>query len=309
MIIGLVLISIGVVILVNPSLLSYIRIEAFDIYKFITDYSGFRIPLGLVSVLFGFFLVVFGLLDSLLVFISSDDITTPVQIKPWYIKRIMRIELSIKGYSEESLNKALCELDKFSHKLEDCKNFYFSGICSIPFLCKMGFILGDAAHKIEYLHYLRNKSIFKKLPFGNNRLKFSNSHENIGADELFVTVESSFRMSLDGISQYFRGMNSLHISTSEIGVDVINNKRKLNDFCEFIITSIREQANNVKRINIALCTSSLVAFALGQRISNTMDKEIVVYQYEAANSTNNRPWGIFINPLNNRVKQVVIPSH
>ena len=292
---GVLLILLGVCTIIFPELLQYISWNYINLTLVLQEYPRIRNSIGILCIVVGLPLL---LINTAKVYcMTSNDIIAELPKLPIGFSCEKKIELKTTNISEETLKNAINDVNNFARDINISKVHKpcFFSICDIPFIVKMGYLIGDGTHSIRYLHYVRSKGKCIEIKRNNGNLEFFSNYIDKGSKELLVTLSTSFTINTPALNDKFLDMNLLHIETKNINVDSIIKSNDLNRFCDFAIETIREKSATVNNVHLLLATSSSVAFAVGQRLSSTMDRPTIVYQFENSNISDNRPWGILIN--------------
>lgn len=293
--IGGLLILAGLCTMIFPSVLQYIVWNHIDLFLVVQDYPGMRIFIGIGLVLIG--LMRF-LTDSVKVYcMKSNDIVEALPRLPIGFYCEKELDLKTTNISHETLSNALADISNFARDINvsRVKKPCFFAICDIPLIVKTGYLIGDGTHTVRYLHYIRNKGKCIEIKGKNGVLEYSSEYIDKESNDLLVSISTSFRIKPESLNDKFLNMNRLSIETKNVNVDSITKLNDLNSFCDFAIDTIREKSQTANSVHLLLATSSSVAFAIGQRLSNTMDRPTIVYQFDNSNINNTRPWGILIN--------------
>ena len=292
---GVLLILLGVCTIIFPELLQYISWNYINLTLVLQEYPGIRNSIGILCIVVGLPLL---LINTAKVYcMTSNDIIAVLPKLPIGFTCEKELELKTTNTSEEILKNAINDVNNFPRDINVSKVHKpcFFSICDIPFIVTAGYLIGDGTHSVRYLHYIRSKGKCIEIKGNNGKLEFSSNYNDKGSKELLVTLSTSFKINTHTLNDKFLNMNLLCIETKNIDVDSILKLNDLNCFCDFAIDTIREKSTTVNNVHLLLATSSSVAFAIGQRLRNTMDRPTVVYQFENSNISDNRPWGILIN--------------
>lgn len=238
---------------------------------------------------------------------KSNDIVDALPTLPIGFSCEKELDLKTTNISRETLKNAINDVRNFTRHINTSKvdKPCFFSICDIPLIVKAGYLIGDGTHSVRYLHYIRNKGKCVEIKGNDGSLKFSSNFVDKGSKQLLVTLSTSFTIKTDNLNKRFSDMNLLCIESNNVDIDSITKLNDLNRFCDFAVEKIREKSADANSVHLLLATSSSVAFAIGQRISNTMDRPTIVYQFENSNVKDNRPWGILINSKDDQVDEIV----
>lgn len=289
------LIVLGIGSIICPGLINYVETDYINLPQLLHDYPDGRFYIGGVLIILGILLFVINPAKGYCM--KSNDIITTLPELPIGLSCEKELELKTTNVSVETIKNALDDVQAFARDINNSKvkkPFFFS-ICDIPFIVKIGYLIGDGTRAIRYLHYVRSKGKCIEIKGNKEDIEFTGNFTSKDSKQLLVTVSSSFLVNHDALNEKFSSMNLLSIKTNKVDVDCITSLNDLNRFCDFVIDAMREKATDVTEVHLILATSSSVALAIGQRISNTMDRPIIVYQFENSNVVDNRPWGICIN--------------
>lgn len=303
---GVLLILLGVCTIIFPELLQYINWNYINLTLVLQEYPGIRNSIGILCIVVGLPLL---LINTAKVYcMTSNDIIAELPKLPIGFSCEKELELKTTNISEETLKNAINDVNNLARDINISKVHKpcFFSICDIPFIVKMGYLIGDGTHSIRYLHYVRSKGKCIEIKRNNGSLEFFSNYIDKGSKELLVTLSTSFSINTPALNDKFLDMNLLRIETKNINVDSIIKLNDLNRFCDFAIETIREKSATANNVHLLLATSSSVAFAVGQRLSSTMDRPTIVYQFENSNINDNRPWGILINSKEQANESIVL---
>ena len=309
LIFGIFLVLIGILLFCFPNVINYFNVDFFDVKKFFNDYYEYKNIIAFSFVLIGSILIILVLLikKKKIVLLGSNDVFNFTDDNIIAKCEIDKLVLRISGYNKKILESALKDLYEFKIKTIDGINEKFGliMICSLPFVVKLGFFVGDCKNNIYYIHYFRNSNEYTILPKTGSKFDFSIDYVDNQSNELFVAVQSSYLIDCEKLNEKFKRKNILKISTNNIGVDSIDNFTMLDQFSNYIIDRIRDCYDKNDIIHISFATSALVAFCFGRLVSKTIDKKIICYQFDNQKK-NNRPWGIIINGNEDSCKDQIV---
>lgn len=189
--------------------------------------------------------------------------------------------------------------------LNDCDKsteLFYYGIAHIPLIFRAGFQVGDEG-KVRLLHKFRNdQPFFKEISSDPDtyavRVRCSTVWNTKASREMLVVVATSLPVKNEDLA-VFRDSDlccELHFemeNKSMYGFDSVDSYAAMNRLRKGILDKIRETVTkkNIKRIHMALATSSDFTFFLAQGFSKNHDPEVVVYHYDR-NSDAKYPWGV-----------------
>ena len=221
--------------------------------------------------------------------------------KDYWIKKLVLNQV-------DSLNdgcptsKSLEQIRNTAIKAQKRKPFYslgYYGIAHIPFIFRLGYIIGDQS-PISLFHLPRtHDSSFLELKQGQNpRITVSSQEDNtdIESSELLVTLSISLRITGDQIKGFTDKRPLMHIlslETSEIGFDVIEDYYNAEVIRNTVLQEIRNrvQKYSINRIHLLLATPSDFTFFLARAFSPQHEPALCVYHY----SQGKYVWGIDMN--------------
>lgn len=305
MVAAVILILLGICSIIFPELLRYIEVDYINLFLIIHDYPIIRFFFGGSLIVVGIVLLV--IKPAKVYCMKSNDIVDALPTLPIGFSCEKELDLKTTNISRETLKNAINDVRNFTRHINTSKvdKPCFFSICDIPLIVKAGYLIGDGTHSVRYLHYIRNKGKCVEIKGNDGDLKFSSNFVDKGSKQLLVTLSTSFTIKTDNLNKRFSDMNLLCIESNNVDVDSITKLNDLNRFCDFAVEKIREKSADTNSVHLLLATSSSVAFAIGQRISNTMDRPTIVYQFENSNVKDNRPWGILINSKDDQVDEIV----
>lgn len=305
MVAAVILILLGICSIIFPELLRYIEVDYINLFLIIHDYPIIRFFIGGSLVVASIILLV--IKPAKVYCMKSNDIVDALPTLPIGFSCEKELDLKTTNISRETLKNAINDVRNFTRHINTSKvdKPCFFSICDIPLIVKAGYLIGDGTHSVRYLHYIRHKGKCVEIKGNDGNLKFSSNFVDKGSKQLLVTLSTSFTIKTDNLNKRFSDMNLLCIESNNVDVDSITKLNDLNRFCDFAVEKIREKSADTNSVHLLLATSSSVAFAIGQRISNTMDRPTIVYQFENSNVKDNRPWGILINSKDDQVDEIV----
>lgn len=298
-------IILGILSMICPKLLRYIEVDYINLFQIIQDYPSAHFFIGGILVVTG--IVLFIIKPTKVYCMKSNDIVDALPALPIGFSCEKELDLKTTNISRETIKNAINDVHNFAREISTSKveKPYVFSICDIPLIVKAGYLIGDGTHSIRYLHYIRHKGKCIKIKGNDGNLKFSSKYTDKGSEKLLVTLSTSFIIKTDTLNNKFYDMNLLCIEIAKVDVDSIIKLNDLNRFCDFALEEIREKSADANSVHLLLATSSSVAFAIGQRISNTMDRPMIVYQFENSNINDNRPWGLLINSKDEQSDDIV----
>ncbi|WP_053955762.1 SAVED domain-containing protein [Inediibacterium massiliense] len=201
----------------------------------------------------------------------------------------MDIQYAVKKQDELIKNY----LGNMSNKYQ----YGYTGIAHTPLIFRLGYQIGDETRFLLF-HKNRNEEYFKQLEeeVGVWNINVEKEKLDDGSKELLVSIATTFEISDEQLEVFnIDEINLIKFKTSNLGFDVIQNRKQIDKYVNNIMTKIRSIVNQQKIEKIHLVISSSVAFtfALGQAISNHYDPEIIIYHYDR-NNERRYPWGINI---------------
>ena len=192
------------------------------------------------------------------------------------------------------------EIKKFSNKMNSNFKYGYLGISHTPLIVRAGNVLGDGIKLVPF-HKKRGYDFYSILNKDTDfpKLKIKKEYINSESNELIVTIATSFEIQEYQIEEFDINNKSLIMFESEkLGVDIILSEVQLEEYVEYILIKIREliKNNNIQRTHFCISSSVFLQFFLGQRLSNTYDREIIIYHFNAPKSEEYNhvyyPWGI-----------------
>ena len=307
-IVAIVLLIFSLFLIIDPNIINYTHIDYFDIANFLNDYPKIKTIFPYILIIISIILLVITIFtrEKKLLIISSNDVynNNTIGLNKYIINKLI---LEITSCDKQILVLALNKLYNFKIKIIDEIDYEYCIliICSLPFVVKLGYFVGDCKNNISYLHFFRSCNKYIKLVKVKSDCNFSFDYIDNQSNELFVAVQSSYLIDCEKLDEKFKRKNILKISTNSIGVDSIDNLTILDKFSNYIIDKIRDYYDKNEIIHISFATSSLVAFCFGRLVSKTIDKKIICYQFDNQEK-NNRPWGVIINGNENNFEDQII---
>lgn len=191
---------------------------------------------------------------------------------------------------QDSIAEKICNLRK-GNKL--C----YYGIAHTPLIFRLGYKIGDE-NNIMLLHKKRNNAaVFEEWNRNEDNSYLINYNENNGAiksNELLVSIATSLQIKENELSSIgYQDKHYLKFESQVIDFDNILSYSQAERIRNEIMRRIRDACKKygIKRIHLAIASSSAFTFFLAQAFSPQHDPEIVVYHY----SRGDYPWGIIIN--------------
>lgn len=175
------------------------------------------------------------------------------------------------------------------------KEYGYMGISHTPLILRAGMKMTDG-NILRLFHKKRGDSFYTEL---NNEaaypeLRIEKKVENSKSNELIVAISTSFQIE-DSQLNIFDPVNKnvLKFKSDNLDVDSILSKNQLDSYINFILREVRDfvNKNDIEKIHLVISSSIAFTFALGQRLTTSYDKEIIIYNYEAR-SSKKYPWGL-----------------
>ena len=206
--------------------------------------------------------------------------------------------------TKQNIYKTFCEM-KGMYETNISKGLYdkylFYGYSYTPFLFLLGQLYSN--NKSYYCFHMKQTNqkserirLKKKSKDDNKRLApvYNDNH----SDTLVIRVGTTVSTDKMDISQ-FGIVDTLDISSKTNGTEVINSIDRLNNWCEIIVSSIRNiNLTKYSRINLLLATSAEMVFLLGKRLSKNSDPNFWVYHYDF-NAKFKYPWALLSKKMDN----------
>ncbi|WP_349393717.1 SAVED domain-containing protein, partial [Clostridium perfringens] len=218
------------------------------------------------------------------------------------------------------MNALICrqdsEIKSFKNRINHKFNYGYMGIAHTPLILRFGSQLGDGINLIpmhkkrneKYYSLLKNKSKFTELV--NKIMKKSDEIPNLKiikknlkkeSKELIVAISTT-----NEIKEYqlyelgIKEKNLVMFQSDKLDFDVIESKVQLNDYIDIVLRNMREiiKNNNIEKTHLVISSSVAFTLALGQRLTNSYDREIIIYNYGYIPAKDNEskaiyyPWGI-----------------
>ncbi len=188
---------------------------------------------------------------------------------------------------------------------ENCKenNIYtYMGISHTPLILRAGSMLGDGI-AILPIHKNRNEDFYRVLSNDKIYPKLNVKKAVVEAisDELIVAVSTSFLIEDYQLESFIpQSKHVIKFESTKLGVDIIQSNEQLEEYIKIILEELRSivREKNIKTIHICISSSAIFTFVLGQRLSKTYDREIIIYHYQYIKSKDDKsktlyyPWGI-----------------
>ncbi|PWW86762.1 hypothetical protein CYK62_14565 [Clostridium perfringens] len=207
---------------------------------------------------------------------------------------------------KEKMNALVCrqdsEVNSFKNKINNKYDYGYMGISHTPFILRFGSELGDGI-KLIPLHKKRNDKFYsilnKKKEFPE--LKIIKKISNIDSRELIISIATTNEIKDYQLYEFdIENKNLIMFECEVLGFDVIESEIQLNNYIEIILVNIRNiiKNNNIKKTHLVISSSITFTLALGQRLTNSYDREIIIYNYGYIPAKDNKskdiyyPWGI-----------------
>ena len=162
---GVLLILLGVCTIIFPKLLQYISWNYINLTLILQEYPGIRISIGILCIAVGLTLL---LINTAKVYcMTSNDIIAVLPKLPIGFTCEKELELKTTNISKETLKNATNDINNFARDINVSKVHKpcFFSICDIPFIVRMGYLIGDGTHSVRYLHYIRSKGKCIEIKF------------------------------------------------------------------------------------------------------------------------------------------------
>ncbi|MDY6228061.1 MAG: SAVED domain-containing protein [Clostridium sp.] len=175
------------------------------------------------------------------------------------------------------------------------KQYGYMGISHTPLILRAGMKMTDG-NVLRLFHKKRGDVFYTELSNEDTypELRIEKKVKNPNSKELIVAISTSFQIE-DSQLNIFDPINKnvLKFKSDKLDVDSILSKKQVDSYINFVLREVRSfvSENDIEKIHLVISSSVAFTFALGQRLTTSYDKEIIIYNYEAR-STEKYPWGI-----------------
>ena len=186
-------------------------------------------------------------------------------------------------------------IKKFIANKVSGKEYGYMGISHTPLILRAGMKMTDG-NVLRLFHKKRGESFYTELNDEATypELRIEKKVKNPKSNELIVAISTSFQIEdlqlniFDPINK-----NVLKFKSDNLDVDSILSKKQVDSYINFILREVRDfvNENDIEKIHLVISSSVAFTFALGQRLTTSYDKEIIIYNYEAR-SSEKYPWGL-----------------
>lgn len=292
----------GIFLLVIPNFLNYFNKDSFpfDFASFLTVYPALRYITGIGLVLIGVVEILYLLFfrKDKTVFViqkgsdgdyGNPDIHFPKLAIGNRDEMVYENLATLKNHDQAIVGLEKKRIRRFYENLPDKKAISFLGIATMPSLVFAGYVVGESGRKVNYFHWIREKSKAAKLWGWND--KYQSSLESVTqteSNEYAVCVSTSYLIDTAKVCNQFSGLNIKYYRLKEIGKDIIKSKSSLLKIAQEVRDIIANLEGDNVVAHLLLSCSAELCFAIGQKLNSPALPRIIIYSFDG--KAERQPW-------------------